>query len=620
MTRRPTAQSPTMQMYLFQDSGSADALDFRNINGGDDSGVVWHEYTHGLSNRLVTNADGSGALSTPALRARWARRWSDWYASDLQVRDGLKADDLGTPGEIDVGDYSDLDPHALRSQAARLPGRRRRRALPRRRRHRRSAATRSATSARSRGAPEVHADGEIWCGDAVGPAPGAAGQDRQRRSRPPTSPRPSSPTACGSRRPSRRCSTCATRSWPPSRPPSAARSTTSCGTCSASAAWATSPPRPTAPTHGRSRTSRRRRTRTARRAPSRASSPTPTPACRSRASASASAATRRSPTFADYLADETDASGRYTIDDVPAGSYPKLAFFPTAGYDPERRRATSRSPRTRRPRATCGMTRDWASLGRRRGGRYGQRRHRRPDRLRSSRKAFDQSQGTTWSAFNPTSTDPENPQAARRRSWSSCRRRSTSPAFLIDPSRRLRRRRLGDDARVHGRDLGGRDDVPDRRRRHRRQRVHRRQHRPAQPARAGRHDRRGRQVRPGHAAQPAARGRRLRAAGVLRHGLHRPDRARGPRRPSEPAADGLARRQQRQPADRSGRHVRRRVVHRHRLGDQRLRLGLRRQRHGRPHAPARRRRTFAYGDARARSPRRSRRRTSAAARARPARR
>ena len=27
--------------------------DFRDINGGDDSGVVWHEYTHGLSNRLV---------------------------------------------------------------------------------------------------------------------------------------------------------------------------------------------------------------------------------------------------------------------------------------------------------------------------------------------------------------------------------------------------------------------------------------------------------------------------------------------------------------------------------------------------------------------------------------
>ena len=50
-------------------------------------------------------------------------------------------------------------------------------------------------------------------------------------------------------------------------------------------------------------------------------------------------------------------------------------------------------------------------------------------------KAFDQSQGTTWSSFNPTSTDPENPHArARRPSWSSCPRTIDVTAFLIDPS------------------------------------------------------------------------------------------------------------------------------------------------------------------------------------------
>jgi extracellular elastinolytic metalloproteinase len=64
MQTPPDGESPRMQMYLMQDSGT-DALDFRNINTGDDSGPLWHEYTHGLSNRLVTNADGTGALSTP---------------------------------------------------------------------------------------------------------------------------------------------------------------------------------------------------------------------------------------------------------------------------------------------------------------------------------------------------------------------------------------------------------------------------------------------------------------------------------------------------------------------------------------------------------------------------
>ena len=229
-----------MQMYLFRDSGSRTALDYRNINGGDDSGIVWHEYTHGLSGRLVTNADGSHALSTPHAGAM-GEGWSDWFASDFQVRDGIKADDLGTPGEIDIGAYTDLDPHKLRSQAADCPV--------------------GAVDARCpggdqtsiggytlgdfgkiAGAPEVHADGEIWfetlwdLRQALQVKTGARRGVRRRRVA-------HRPTACGSRRPSRRCSTCATRSWPRTRPPPpAARSTTSCGTCSASAEWATSPP------------------------------------------------------------------------------------------------------------------------------------------------------------------------------------------------------------------------------------------------------------------------------------------------------------------------------------------------------------------------------------------
>jgi hypothetical protein len=121
---------------------------------------VWHEYTHGLSNRLVTNADGSGALSTPQAGAM-GEAWSDWYASDNQVREGLKDDNLATPGEIDVGAYSDRDLHALRSQALDCPVDVLDPACP--------GVVGTAPGGYTYGAfgkvaggPEVHADGEIW--------------------------------------------------------------------------------------------------------------------------------------------------------------------------------------------------------------------------------------------------------------------------------------------------------------------------------------------------------------------------------------------------------------------------------------------------------------------------
>ena len=49
-----------MQMYLFHaDQG----LPPPSVNGGDDAEVVYHEYTHGLSNRLVLDPYGSSGLS-----------------------------------------------------------------------------------------------------------------------------------------------------------------------------------------------------------------------------------------------------------------------------------------------------------------------------------------------------------------------------------------------------------------------------------------------------------------------------------------------------------------------------------------------------------------------------
>jgi extracellular elastinolytic metalloproteinase len=116
----PTDGSPLMQMYLFSYNPDPDAFfKFRNINGGDSASILWHEYTHGLSNRLVINADDAGALSSPQAGAM-GEAWSDWYALDLLDREGME-DDTATTGEMDVGKYSDAVFASLRFEPADCP-------------------------------------------------------------------------------------------------------------------------------------------------------------------------------------------------------------------------------------------------------------------------------------------------------------------------------------------------------------------------------------------------------------------------------------------------------------------------------------------------------------------
>ncbi len=66
-----------------------------------DASVVYHEYTHGLSTRLLVYADGSGALNFYDSYAV-GEAWSDWYALDFLAGQGYLTD---TPaaGEIVTG-------------------------------------------------------------------------------------------------------------------------------------------------------------------------------------------------------------------------------------------------------------------------------------------------------------------------------------------------------------------------------------------------------------------------------------------------------------------------------------------------------------------------------------
>jgi hypothetical protein len=94
MSTPPDGFSPLMQMYLFRNPSH------RNVSGTDSAAIVYHEYTHGLSNRLVTDADGFGALNSPQAGAM-GEAWSDWYALDFLANDGL----ITRP---DMGEYTDF--------------------------------------------------------------------------------------------------------------------------------------------------------------------------------------------------------------------------------------------------------------------------------------------------------------------------------------------------------------------------------------------------------------------------------------------------------------------------------------------------------------------------------
>ena len=103
-----------------------------DVNPADDALVVYHEYTHGMTNRLVTDAAGCPALvgaQSGAMDEGFERLVRDRPA---QRRRGSRPT-APRPGELRAGRYENA---VLRTQANRLPGRRRGERVPRRRERR----------------------------------------------------------------------------------------------------------------------------------------------------------------------------------------------------------------------------------------------------------------------------------------------------------------------------------------------------------------------------------------------------------------------------------------------------------------------------------------------------
>jgi extracellular elastinolytic metalloproteinase len=155
MNTPPDGLSPTMQMYLFDLAGVDDGL--IPSNGADAADVLYHEYTHGLSNRLVVDASGNGTLNS-IQAGSMGEAWSDFYALDYLVSNGLEKD-TATAGDILEGKYV-THGSTIRTEAMDCPV---------------TATTVNCTGIDGTpggytygdfptigGSPEVHSSGEVW--------------------------------------------------------------------------------------------------------------------------------------------------------------------------------------------------------------------------------------------------------------------------------------------------------------------------------------------------------------------------------------------------------------------------------------------------------------------------
>ena len=117
----PDGQSGRMQMFLWHQPHLAFPAEdpFIASMGSDEADIVYHENTHGLSNRLVVDADGNSTLGNGQSGAM-GEAWSDWYAMDFLNNEGLQAD-TSADGEIRIGNYVGWGNDLIRTQPIDCP-------------------------------------------------------------------------------------------------------------------------------------------------------------------------------------------------------------------------------------------------------------------------------------------------------------------------------------------------------------------------------------------------------------------------------------------------------------------------------------------------------------------
>jgi extracellular elastinolytic metalloproteinase len=160
MTTPPDGLPPKMQMYLFHAPGFSDTDEpLVPTTGSMDASVEYHEYTHGLSNRLVVDADGNEALDT-IQAGSMGEAWSDYYAMDYLVQKGFLKD-TAKAGNLLEGKYVAAGNHIIRTMAIDCPVGTRTKGCTSGFNGRKGGYTYADFPTVIDG-PEVHASGEIW--------------------------------------------------------------------------------------------------------------------------------------------------------------------------------------------------------------------------------------------------------------------------------------------------------------------------------------------------------------------------------------------------------------------------------------------------------------------------
>jgi extracellular elastinolytic metalloproteinase len=159
MSTPPDGIPPTMQMYLWHFPNTPPQFEpFIATSSSFDPSVEMHEYTHGLSNRLVVDAQGNSTLNSIQAGAM-GEAWSDYYAVDYLAAT-KRILNTGHDGEVLEGYYLmagkqpfrtmaiDCSVHSTVPNCTQITGER--------------GGYTYGDFPTIGGAPEVHASGEVW--------------------------------------------------------------------------------------------------------------------------------------------------------------------------------------------------------------------------------------------------------------------------------------------------------------------------------------------------------------------------------------------------------------------------------------------------------------------------
>jgi hypothetical protein len=160
MSTPPDGIAPTMQMYLFHFPHTGPIVEpYLATSSTMDPSVILHEYTHGLSNRLVVDAQGNSTLNSIQAGAM-GEAWSDYYAMDYLVTKRLTPDSA-KDGDVFEGSYLLAGKQPFRTEAIDCPV------------HTTAVGCTQPSTGQTGGytygdfptiggAPEVHSSGELW--------------------------------------------------------------------------------------------------------------------------------------------------------------------------------------------------------------------------------------------------------------------------------------------------------------------------------------------------------------------------------------------------------------------------------------------------------------------------